>query len=201
RRHAFPTPWQRSTRAWRDLLWSNATTSDSRGGRLINALLARSCRPGRLWRSASGPVLPPAPPAIMLRRTIYSPNRKHAFITGGKDVVAPADRAGVVVRFEAKNDNDTAIVILVDKDKKPLAVGSPVRLENSQDEAVVGYDGQTYLKGLGASNVALVTTDHGECRASFPFTPRQGQPGRHRTGGVPIKPGATPRSLDHEARS
>jgi len=88
-----------------------------------------------------------------------------------QDVVAPADRAGVVVRFEAKNDNDTAMVVLTDKDNKPLAVGSPVRLENSPEAFVVGYDGQTYLKGLGASNVALVTTDRGECRASFPFTP------------------------------
>ena len=137
----------------------------------------------------------------LYQRTIGQLIRSDAEAPTTQDVVAPADRAGVVVRFEAKNDNDTAMVILVDKDKKPLAVGSPVRLENSQDEAVVGYDRQTYLKGLGASNVALVTTDHGECRASFPFTPRQGQPGRHRTGGVPIKPGATPRSLDHEARS
>ena len=35
------------------------------------------------------------------------------------------------MRFGAKNDNDTAMVILTDKDRKPLAVGSPVRLENS----------------------------------------------------------------------
>jgi outer membrane usher protein FimD/PapC len=38
---------------------------------------------------------------------------------------------------------------------------------------VVGYDGQTYLKGLAVGNVALVTTDRSECRASFQFTPDQ----------------------------
>jgi outer membrane usher protein len=63
------------------------------------------------------------------------------------------------------------MVILADKDRKPLAVGSRVRLENSEETFVVGYDGQAYLKGLGATNTALVTTDAGECRATFPFTP------------------------------
>ena len=65
------------------------------------------------------------------------------------------------------------MVILTDKDSKPLPVGLPVRLKNSEETSVVGYDGQTYLKGLAASNVALVTTDRGECRASFQFTPDQ----------------------------
>jgi outer membrane usher protein len=88
-----------------------------------------------------------------------------------QNVVAPMDRGGVVVRFGAKNANDTAMVILTDKDRKPLAVGSRVRLENSEETFVVGYDGQAYLKGLGATNTALVTTDAGECRATFPFTP------------------------------
>ena len=88
-----------------------------------------------------------------------------------QNVVAPTDRGGVVVRFGAKNDNDTAMVILTDKDRKPLAVGSRVRLENSEEAFVVGYDGQAYLKGLGATNTVLVTIDGGECRATFPFTP------------------------------
>jgi len=88
-----------------------------------------------------------------------------------QNVVAPADRGGVMVRFGAKNDNNTAMVILTDKDRRPAAVGSRVRLENSEEPFVVGYDGQAYLKGLGATNTVLVTTDGGECRATFPFTP------------------------------
>src|SRR5262245_30993029 len=88
-----------------------------------------------------------------------------------QNVVAPTDRGGVVVRFGAKNDNDSAMVILTDKDRKPLAVGSSVRLENSEETFVVGYDGQAYLKGLGATNTAVVTTEAGECRATFPFAP------------------------------
>ena len=88
-----------------------------------------------------------------------------------QNVVAPTDRGGVVVSFGAKNDNDTAMVIITDKDKKPMAVGSPVRLQNSEEVFVVGYDGQAYLKGLGATNTLVVTTDAGECRATFPFTP------------------------------
>jgi outer membrane usher protein len=62
------------------------------------------------------------------------------------------------------------MVILTDKDRKPLAVGSRIRLENSEETFVVGYDGQAYLKGLGATNTVLVTTDAGDCRATFPFT-------------------------------
>jgi len=88
-----------------------------------------------------------------------------------QNVVAPTDRGGVVVSFGAKNDNDTAMVIITDKDKKPVAVGSSVRLENSDEMFVVGYDGQAYLKGLGATNTVLVTTEAGECRATFPFIP------------------------------
>jgi outer membrane usher protein len=88
-----------------------------------------------------------------------------------QNVVAPADRGGVVVSFGARNDNDAAMVILTDKDKKPMAVGSRVRLENSEEMFVVGYDGQAYLKGLGATNTVLVATEAGECRAAFPFTP------------------------------
>src|SRR5262249_515560 len=88
-----------------------------------------------------------------------------------QNVVAPTDRGGVVVSFGAKNNNDTAMVILIDKDKKPIAVASPVRLENKEETFVVGYDGQAYLKGLGATNTVVVTTEAGECRASFPFTP------------------------------
>jgi outer membrane usher protein len=88
-----------------------------------------------------------------------------------QNVVAPTDRGGVVVSFGAKNDNDTAMVVITDKDGKPMAVGSPVRLENSEETFVVGYDGQAYLKGLGATNTVLVTTEAGECRATFPFTP------------------------------
>src|SRR5207244_4599 len=50
-----------------------------------------------------------------------------------QNVVAPTDRGGVVVSFGAKNDNDTAMVILTDKDRKPVAVGSRVRLENGEE--------------------------------------------------------------------
>ncbi len=85
--------------------------------------------------------------------------------------MAPADRAGVVVKFNAKSDNNVAMLHLIDKDGKPLAVGASARLENGVEDAVVGYDGETYLSGLAASNTVVVTTDKGECRASFPFAP------------------------------
>ncbi len=88
-----------------------------------------------------------------------------------QDVVAPADRAGVVVKFGIRNDNAAAMLRLVDKENKPIAVGATVRLENSEEAAVVGYDGETYLSGLAATNTVVVTTEKGDCRAAFPFTP------------------------------
>ena len=88
-----------------------------------------------------------------------------------KDVVAPADRAGVIVRFGVKTDVSSAVVILTDAKGKALPVGLKGRLNGGEESLVVGYDGRVFVKGLMPENSLLVATDAGECRASFAFAP------------------------------
>jgi outer membrane usher protein len=90
-----------------------------------------------------------------------------------RDVVAPADRSGVLVGFGVKTDVRAAVVILADKDGKFLVPGSQGRLEGGTEPFVVGYDGRAYVKGLGAANTIVVGDAGGECRASFPYTPQR----------------------------
>lgn len=90
-----------------------------------------------------------------------------------QNVVAPADRSGVVVDFGVKTDVKAAAVILTGKDGRFIAPGSHGRLEGTNEPFVVGYDGRTYIKGLGATNTVVVADGIGECRAAFPFTPQK----------------------------
>jgi outer membrane usher protein len=90
------------------------------------------------------------------------------------DVVAPADRSGVVVRFKTKTAVQSAVVIFAGADGKPIHVGSGGRLDGADGEDgefIVGYDGRAFIKNLKSSNTAVLTTDAGECRASFDYAP------------------------------
>ena len=86
-----------------------------------------------------------------------------------KNMVAPADRAGIVVRFGVKTDVSSAVVILTDAKSKPLLVGSKGRINGGEESFVVGYDGRTFLKNLISQNTVVVATETGECRANFAF--------------------------------
>jgi outer membrane usher protein len=86
-----------------------------------------------------------------------------------QSVVAPVDRSGVVVGFGVKTDVAAAVVVLVGKDGKFIAPGSEGRLDGADETFVVGYDGRTYVQGLGATNTLVIAAAAGECRATFPF--------------------------------
>jgi outer membrane usher protein len=90
-----------------------------------------------------------------------------------QNIVAPADRSGIVVNFGVKTDVRSAVVIFSGKDGNLIAAGSRGRLEGGVEPFVVGYDGRAYLKELGAMNVVTVTDGERECRASFPFAPEK----------------------------
>ncbi len=90
-----------------------------------------------------------------------------------QNIVAPADRSGVVVNFGVKTEIKAAVVILAAKDGKFIAPGSRGQLDGSGESFVVGYDGRAYVKGLGAMNAVTVTDGASECRASFAFTPKK----------------------------
>ena len=90
------------------------------------------------------------------------------------DVVAPADRAGVLVKFKVHSDTTAALVIFVRPDGSYVPAGSAGRLDGG-DEFVVGYDGQSFIKNLGSSNPATIEFAGGTCRASFNFAPQPGE--------------------------
>jgi outer membrane usher protein len=76
----------------------------------------------------------------------------------------------VLVKFETKTNVKAAVVVLVGANGKPLPVGSSGKLDGGADEFVVGYDGRAFVKGLQDANTVTVTTEKGECHASFDYT-------------------------------
>jgi outer membrane usher protein len=87
-----------------------------------------------------------------------------------QDILAPADRSGVIAAFKIKTDTKSAVVILKGKDGQFIAPGSHGRNDATKEDFVVGYDGRTYLKGLGAANVVAVDDGSGAgCHASFAY--------------------------------
>ena len=82
-------------------------------------------------------------------------------------IVSPRYRAGLVARFPV-NQESAAIVVLHRPDGSPPPVGATVALEGSEASAVVGYDGEVYLRGLqDGANRLNVTWRDGECTAGF----------------------------------
>ena len=69
-----------------------------------------------------------------------------------------------------------ALVRLAERNGKPVPLGSTARLEGSDVAQPVGYDGETYLTDLGATNVVVVQLPSGNsCRARFEFKASSGE--------------------------
>lgn len=84
-------------------------------------------------------------------------------------LATPRDRSGARVRF-AITPVRAAVVVLHDQAGQPLPLGSEVRLEGAADsQAMVGYDGETYLDALGPRNRLKVRTPSGACAAEFDY--------------------------------
>ncbi len=86
-----------------------------------------------------------------------------------ESVIAPADRSGVLVKFETKTNVPAAVVVLVGPNGKPLPVGSSGKIEGSDAEFIVGYDGRAFVKDLKDANSVTVTSEKGPCHASFDY--------------------------------
>lgn len=85
-----------------------------------------------------------------------------------EQIAAAGYRQGTIVDFGARPAH-AAIIILHRPDGAPIAPGALVRL-GDEEPAIVGYDGQVYLRGLGASN--RITVDlgaDGRCDAVFDY--------------------------------
>ena len=90
------------------------------------------------------------------------------------EVVAPADRAGALVKFHVRSDRSSALVTFVRADGSFVPAGARGRIDGG-NEFVVGYDGQAFIRDLGDTNRASIETSDGACRAEFPFTARPGE--------------------------
>ena len=97
-----------------------------------------------------------------------------AEIASTREIVAPADRAGVLVKFDVRTNTTSALVTFVMKNGSFVPAGAAGRLAGGA-EFVVGYDGQAFIKNLAAANDGEIEFAGGQCHASFPFTPRPGE--------------------------
>ena len=88
-----------------------------------------------------------------------------------QDVIAPADRSGILVDFKVKTNIKAAVVILQDKTGKMLAPGLTGALAGQSERFAVGYDGRAYVAGLGPSNSVTIDTEAGSCTANFAYAP------------------------------
>lgn len=85
-------------------------------------------------------------------------------------LATPRDRSGIGVDFGIAPVR-SAVIVLHDAAGAPLPVGSRVRLEGgSGEQAVVGYDGETYLDALQAHNrLRVVLPDERACTVTFDY--------------------------------
>ncbi len=89
-----------------------------------------------------------------------------------KQTVVPASRGGMTVRFKGEVAPPSAMVTFKDEKGQWLPVGSEVWVNGGQIAFTVGYDGETYLTGLNATNTVSIKTPGGApYTASFEFTP------------------------------
>jgi outer membrane usher protein len=91
-----------------------------------------------------------------------------------RTIIAPADRAGVLVDFGVRIATSSALVVFTGAEGGFLPVGSTGRSETGE-EFIVGYDGQGFLRDLGARNAVTIETPQGRCRATFAYAPRGGE--------------------------
>jgi outer membrane usher protein len=95
-------------------------------------------------------------------------------IVSTHDIVAPADRAGVLVKFNVRKEITAALVSFVRPGGGLVPAGAVGHIAGGE-EFIVGYDGQAYIKGLSAANEATIDLANGQCHASFAFAPRPGE--------------------------
>jgi outer membrane usher protein len=91
-----------------------------------------------------------------------------------KRIFRPQDRSGVVIRFPIHFSHG-ALLKLMDQTGLPIPLGSTATLLGSSAPAPVGYEGETYLEGLGTHNRVSVGLANGKrCTVSFDYKPVPG---------------------------
>ena len=82
-------------------------------------------------------------------------------------LVAPRFGSGTVARFDVKQAR-SAVIVLRLPDGQPPPVGAAAELEGSNEPAITGFDGETFVVGLKAGrNRITVSWEGGHCSATF----------------------------------
>jgi outer membrane usher protein len=91
-----------------------------------------------------------------------------------KATVVPLDRAAALVKFGIAQDTRNALVMVNGVDGRAIPAGSHAHLADGE-EAMVGYGGEIFLRGLNDRNTLVVDrAGGGSCRADFEFHPNPG---------------------------
>jgi outer membrane usher protein len=90
-----------------------------------------------------------------------------------RQIVTPADRAGVVVSMKPRTNRMAAVVTFVRPDGAAVPAGASGRREGGHD-FIVGYDGQSFIKDLAPINHVTIESDGSTCHVTFPFQPHPG---------------------------
>jgi outer membrane usher protein len=86
-------------------------------------------------------------------------------------LVRPQDRSGVVVKFPIRKSHG-ALVAMVDRNGKPVPVGSTATLQSTGAVVSVGYDGLAFIVGLESRNRVTVQFPDGQrCSVTFAYRP------------------------------
>ncbi|NVD99553.1 fimbria/pilus outer membrane usher protein [Massilia sp. BJB1822] len=84
--------------------------------------------------------------------------------------VAPRRLAGVLAAFPVERYR-AATIVVQQADGTPMPVGTPVRHVQSGAEAVIGYDGMTFVDELGEENELVVGKPGAQCYVRFRYQP------------------------------
>ncbi|MFN4142413.1 fimbria/pilus outer membrane usher protein [Aestuariivirga sp.] len=96
-----------------------------------------------------------------------------AIVAATDETVIPARASGVLVDFRG-GTQAAALLVLRDGSGQHVQPGSLARLNGSDAESHVGYDGQLWLEGLAAENTITVQNGGTTCTASFSYAPDPG---------------------------
>ncbi|MCM2472239.1 fimbrial biogenesis outer membrane usher protein [Rhizobium sp. CG5] len=93
-----------------------------------------------------------------------------AVVNNTRDVVMPADRSGVVVKFDVDTDANAALVSFTMPNGEPVQMGAIGKMAAQAEPFIIGYDGQALVENLVAVNHASITLRDGSvCVATFRY--------------------------------
>ncbi|MFC5445573.1 fimbria/pilus outer membrane usher protein [Rhizobium halophytocola] len=99
-----------------------------------------------------------------------------AVVNDTRQKVVPADRSGVVVKFDVDTHANAALVTFRSANGQVIEMGASGTTSADADPFVVGYDGQALVEQLKADNRITITRQDGStCVATFSYKPDQGQ--------------------------